>query len=252
MYVSLRVGYAILPADLSLPCAVMAVDERYTAGQYLTANPEWHLADSPWKASQILDALDGWRPATVCEVGCGAGGILAALRDRMPGTRLVGYEIAPDALALAAPSACDRLEFRLQDAATDTETYDLMLIMDVIEHVPDPIGFLVALRSRARRVLLHIPLDLSAQSVLRPGKLLDKRSRVGHIHYFTPETAVATVRDAGYRVTGTTYTRGFERPPASVKARLALLPRRILPAELTVRVLGGYSMLVAAEPLPSA
>lgn len=223
------------------------LDERYTAGAYLTANPEWHVADSPWKADQIFAALDGWRPESVCEVGCGAGAILAALRDRLPDTRFVGYEISPDALRLAAARACPRLEFRLQDAATATETYDLMVLMDVIEHVPDPIGFLATLRSRARRVVLHIPLDLSAQSVLRPCKLLAKRSSVGHIHYFTPETALATVRDAGYRITASRYTQTFGRP-STMMGRLALLPRQILPAELAARVLGGYSLLVSAEP----
>lgn len=226
----------------------MQIEGRYTEGEYLTANPEWHVEDSAWKATQVLEALGGWQPASVCEVGCGAGAILRELHDRMPGTRFVGYEIAQDALELARPNAGADLEYRLQDATSDSENFDLMLIMDVIEHVPDPIGFLAALRGKAERVLLHIPLDLSAQSVLRPGKLLERRRRVGHIHYFTPETAVATVRDAGFTVTATTYTRGFDQSRESLKARLALLPRRILPPGVTVRLLGGYSLLVSAQP----
>lgn len=226
----------------------MGVEDMYTQGDYLAAEPEWHVEDSPWKADRIQEIVGGWRPATVCEVGCGAGAILRELHDRLPDTRFVGYEISPQALELAEPRSSDRLSFRLQDAAADPEHFELMLIMDVIEHVADPIGFLAGLRGKADRVVLHIPLDLSAQSVLRPGKLNERRRDVGHIHYFTPETAVATVKDAGYRVTETTYTRAFDRTPKSWKARIARLPRRVLPASVTVRLLGGYSLLVAAEP----
>ena len=50
----------------------------YTSGEYLEKNPHWHAADSPWKAGQILKMIqkNGLHPATVCEVGCGAGEIL--------------------------------------------------------------------------------------------------------------------------------------------------------------------------------
>lgn len=226
----------------------MVLPSLYTEGEYLAAQPEWHVEDSPWKADRVHEALGGRSVTSVCEVGCGAGAILRELHDRMPAATFVGYEISPQALELAAPRSSDRLTFRLQDAAACDEHFDLMLVMDVIEHVPDPIAFLAGLRGKADQVVLHIPLDLSAQSVLRPGKLLERRSRVGHIHYYTPETALATVSDAGYRVTATTYTRGFEVCRESTLARLAALPRRVLPTALTVRVLGGYSLLVTAEP----
>ena len=88
-----------------------------------------------------------------------------------------------------------------------------MLIMDVIEHVPDPIGFLAGLRFKADMTFVHIPLDLSAQSVIRPTKLMSVRAKVGHIHYFTLETALATLTDAGYTVRGHVLTRSFDLPP---------------------------------------
>ena len=226
----------------------MSTSDRYTGTHYLAHNPDWHVADSPWKADQIVQMLDGEPlPTSICEVGCGAGEILRQLHDRLPTVeRLVGYDIAESAMAMAADRATNRLSFRMCDAAEDSEVFDLMLVMDVIEHVSDPIGFLAALRFKAARTILHIPMDLSAQSVLRPGKLRSLRDGVGHIHYFTPETALATVRDAGYEVRDYAYTRSFDLPPTTVKGRLARLPRRLLPASVTIRVLGGYSILVDA------
>jgi hypothetical protein len=119
--------------------------------------------------------------------------------------------------------------------------------LERIEHVPDPIGFLAGLRFKARTTFVHIPLDLSAQTVIRPTKLMLVRAKVGHIHYFTLETALATLTDAGYTVRGHVLTRSFDLPPGSRKARVALWPRRVLPPMLTARGLGGYSVLVAAS-----
>jgi SAM-dependent methyltransferase len=225
----------------------MTVSERYTGNRYVTSNPDWHAADSPWKATQLLQMLNASPVETVCEVGCGAGEILRQLHDRMPAIRrLVGYEISEVAFAMAADRATDRLSFALKDAARDGERFDLMLIMDVVEHVPDPIGFLSSLRFKAKRTILHVPLDLSAQSVVRPARLMRLREGVGHIHHFTPETAIATVEDAGYAIRGHVFTRSFDLPPQSIKARVARLPRRLLPEVFTIRLLGGYSILIDA------
>jgi Methyltransferase domain len=227
----------------------MSTSELYTGGDYLERNPDWHVADSAWKCDRIEELLDQ-APGleSVCEVGCGAGEILRQLHDRHPSIgRLVGYEIARAPYQMALRRSTDRLSFALGDAAQDPETFDLMLIMDVIEHVGDPIGFLAGLRFKARTTFVHIPLDLSAQSVVRPTKLMSVRAKVGHIHYFTLETALATLTDAGYTVRGHVLTRSFDLPPGSLKARVALWPRRVLPPMLTARVLGGYSVLVAAS-----
>lgn len=227
----------------------MDTSRRYTGGDYLAQNPDWHVEDSAWKCDQIVRMLGSAAGfETVCEVGCGAGEILVQLQDRRPSIRrLVGYEIAEAAYAMAVGRSTERLSFVLADAAESPETFDLMLIMDVIEHVPDPIDFLASLRFKARSTMVHIPLDLSAQAILRPTKLMTLRSQVGHIHYFTLETALATLTDAGYTVRGHVLTSFFEQAAKSLKARVAVVPRRLLPARLGARTLGGYAALVLAE-----
>ena len=76
------------------------------------------------------------------------------------------------------PFGHQRLEFRLGDAAKDPEHFDVMLVIDVIEHVPDPVGFLASV-TRQISAILHIPLDLSVQSVLRSDKLMERRRHAG-------------------------------------------------------------------------
>ena len=58
----------------------------------------------------MVDALGGWRPRSICEVGCGAGEILRILHDRLEPDRSVGFEIAPAAHELCLGRTTGGLE----------------------------------------------------------------------------------------------------------------------------------------------
>jgi hypothetical protein len=107
------------------------------------------------------------------------------------------------------------------------------------------------MRTKGRYKLFHIPLDLSVLSVARRGKLLAMRRRVGHIHYFTKDLALALLADTGYRVLDHFYTSGStELGGLGWKSRLLKWPREALFAihpDAAVRIFGGYSLLVLAE-----
>lgn len=224
---------------------------RYTTGTYLESNPTWHAEDAPWKARHILDMLDahGLRPRTICEVGCGAGGILRELHDKLDfATELVGYDISPQALELARPRATDRLRFELRDVLDDEDgSFDLILVMDVIEHMEDYFGLLRGMRRKSGHQLFHIPLDLSALSVARPHVLLEGRESLGHIHYFIKDTALQLLRDLEYQIVDQRYTFRMENPEPSPKAYVLKYARKALfsaDPDLAVRLLGGHSLLV--------
>jgi cyclopropane fatty-acyl-phospholipid synthase-like methyltransferase len=226
----------------------------YQTGEYVAKNPTYHVEDSAWKASQVLRMIQkhNLAPRTVCEVGCGAGEIIRQLQRQLaPDTRFCGYEISPQAFVLCRQRENERLQFFCEDLiASAAAHFDLLLCLDVFEHVEDYFGFLRGLRGKAARKIFHIPLDLSAQWVWRGGPIMRERELAGHLHYFTKETALATLRDTGYEVIDWCYTAGAIANPRSVKARLASWPRRLLSTvnqDLVVRVFGGYSLLVLAE-----
>jgi SAM-dependent methyltransferase len=226
----------------------------YVTDEYQKNNPTWHEEDSPWKARQIERMIkrNGLPPATVAEIGCGTGEILLNLERAFPDARLSGYEIAPQAYERAVVKSTPRTSFYLQDAlAADLPTFDLVLAIDVIEHVEDYLTFLKKLRPLGRYKIFHIPLDLSVQSLTRSWPILQLREGVGHIHYFYKETALAALVDCGYTVLDTTYTASrLELPNQALSSRLMRLPRRMMYAlnpDLAVRVLGGFSLLVLAE-----
>jgi len=226
----------------------------YSDGTYLRNNPDWHADDSAWKASHIARMLElhGIKPQSVCEVGCGSGEILVQLASRLPaGTALTGYDISPDAYALCSRKAGGNMQFRLGDLLETQEQFDLAMAIDVFEHVEDCFAFVRKLRDRARYKIFHIPLDLSALSLARGRKLLDMRRSVGHIHYFSKDTALALLEDTGYKVIDHFYTSGTtDFDNVGWKTRLMKLPRRALARanpDAAARLLGGYSLMVLAE-----
>lgn len=230
---------------------VPSTADRYRDGSYLTANSDWHEADAPWKAAHVATLLAGHdvAPASLCDIGCGTGGVLRALADRLPaGVRLVGYEPSPDARALAPDD--DRITLVAGGLEADGARYDVAMALDVFEHVEDHFAFLRQLRDRGTHVVLHIPLDLSALAVARERPLLDTRRTLGHIHMFTLGTALATLAETGYDVVASQLTRsGVEGPSLSRRGRITGLPRRLafrLHPELAARLLGGFSLLVLA------
>ncbi len=226
----------------------------YRDGEYIKNNPLYHVEDSPWKAQQVLKMLNrhNLQIASVCEIGCGAGEILRQLQIHLPDKiTFHGFEISPQAFNLCKQRENERLHFYCEDLlSTNTQNFDVLLCIDVFEHVEDYIGFLIKLRSKAMHKIFHIPLDISVQSVLRCTPIVQARAKVGHLHYFMKETALLTLQDTGYEIVDHFYTpSGIDRGK-SLKAKLAKLPRRIffhITPDLAVRVLGGYSLLVLAR-----
>jgi len=226
----------------------------YIDGVYLDKNPLWHVDESPFKAKHILRMLrkNDLRPKSICEVGCGAGEVLKLLQQGMSDSSVFwGYDISPQALKMCECRANEKLRFKLADLSQEEGAFfDLLLVLDVFEHVPDYYGFLKGIRNKGDLKIFHIPLDLSVQAVLRQRGLLKRRESYGHIQYFTKETALETLKDSGYQLLDYFYTpRCIELAKETIQ-KLAVLPRKAcfaLNEDFTVRVLGGYSLLVLAR-----
>lgn len=89
---------------------------------------------------QVGDLVEAARPRRVLEVGCGEGTVLRYLTARLPRARLDALEL--DAAALGAASrqspggrfvrgdACE-LPFR-------SRAYELVVCLEVLEHLPEP------------------------------------------------------------------------------------------------------------------
>ena len=226
----------------------------YKSGKYLDSNPDWHAADAPYKARWINEIL--YRnlvdPTSIVEIGCGSGDILVNLENYFPQAMLTGYDISPQACSISSSKETDHLSFYEADyLAEPIVPTDLLMAIDVFEHVEDYMSFVRAMKPRANWKLFHIPLDLSVQGLLRGQPLMHAREVVGHLHYFYKETALATLKDCGYEIIDWNYTFGTEALPGrSLRTKMFNLPRRalrLLGEDMAVRITGGASMMVLAR-----
>jgi SAM-dependent methyltransferase len=224
----------------------------YTDGSYRTLNPDWHVTDSGWKAERIAALLAGNSVEfhSCVEVGCGGGQVLAGVAEHLPGKRYTGYDISADAASLWR-SLPQTVSYRVGDFLASSETCDLLLLIDVFEHVEDYMSFLRRLATRARWFVFHIPLEMHVSALLRDRQLHSRR-QVGHLHYFSRATALATLEDTGYRVVKAEYTSLSSetqegRRPLTRVANLFRAATRAVSVDLAAKVLGGYSLLVLCQ-----
>jgi SAM-dependent methyltransferase len=232
------------------------LESIYYDGTYLIENPDWDRKDAFWKAVQVASVLSDNKiePYTLCEVGCGSGDVLVELQKALPSAKMTGYDISPQAAQFWAQhtKVGGGVDFQLGNFhEIDRIKYDVLLMLDVFEHVRDPFSFLENSRQHATHFVFHIPLDLSASAIFRGYPLTNARKKTGHLHYYTKDLAIATLHDSGYEILDWRYTGvSLNSPNRSLKQQLVALPRRIAYAvnkDFGVRLLGGETLIVLAK-----
>jgi SAM-dependent methyltransferase len=128
-------------------------------GKYRSKNPVVrHLVGRFLRRVSDLAAVE--RPCRILEVGCGEGIVLATLAARLPGTRLDGLELDETALE-EARMRCPGATLVRGDACAlpfGDQSFDLVVCLEVLEHLPEPVRALRELRRVARTgCLLSVP-----------------------------------------------------------------------------------------------
>lgn len=248
----------------------MVVTDFYTNGEYLQKNPGWHIDAAQWKADSVLQMIrrNTLSPHTICDIGCGAGEILRILQQNLSKeSTFEGYDIAPQAITLAKQRENSHLHFHLADFFQETPptTFDLILLVDVLEHFENCFEILRDLKPKSTYKILQLPLDLSVNSIAR-NQLIDYRHATGHLHFFTKDIALEILRDAGYEILDYFYSlQPLDATPWSqgrqpkqdlikllrmTKRGLFRLPGNLCYAinpDLAVRFFGGWRLLVLAK-----
>lgn len=228
----------------------------YTDGSYLAKNPSWHAEDAPWKLAHILRALHQARTenfSRVLDAGCGSGAIIKTWASQMPHVQFTGWDISPQALALAVPNKPSNVQFA-SGAVPPAGPFDLTLAIDVIEHLDNPGAWLNQVAACAPMLVLHVPLDLSVRSFLFPQLLERERQSVGHIHFFTARSLKRFLRQQNYEILSFHYTNKYvERPPrlTRLKSQIGMIIRKgahyCLPRAWAAFVVGGYSLMLVVK-----
>jgi len=226
----------------------------FVTGEYLQKIPQWHTEDSSWKAKGVLQMMERHRlsPRTIGEVGCGAGEVLRQLQSQMdPDCRFFGYDIAPAAVELCRSRENGRLQFRLADIAKEPNAhFDLLLVLDLLEHQENYFSFLRDIKPLAPYKLFHQVLDLSVYSLIQRDGLTKRRRLLEDLHFFTKDTVLQALRDENYEILDWFYAPRSIYRSSRVKEKIRQLPRALcfaLHKDFAVRLWGGYTLFVLAK-----
>ena len=135
-----------------------------------SSNQKKHESDNPIQRALIdnfhakaVDMIRRARPSTILEVGCGEGYVLSALVEAGIDAELNGVELNERAVRVAKQRLGDRATIELQDArelASDGRRFDMVMMLEVLEHIPDPAQMLPILDSLTNGwLLLSVPWE---------------------------------------------------------------------------------------------
>jgi 2-polyprenyl-3-methyl-5-hydroxy-6-metoxy-1,4-benzoquinol methylase len=145
----------------------------------------------------------------ILEIGCSAGGTIAWLKTKWPNAEFVGVDGNPAVLDELQKSADRTLIHDLEEPIPEIGSFDLILALDVLEHLRQPSDVLKDLVSRLNktgRIIVSIP-NLAHVSVIADLALRRRFEYHGegildrtHLRFFTESSAVQLMTGAGLTV----------------------------------------------------
>jgi len=191
-----------------VPCGFVYLNPRPGDGELARHYPDLaHRRSRPlteipaaflWRIGQIERRAGRGR---LLDVGCGDGRFLAALLRR--GWDVCGLDNSPSAIRVARQQLGDRVALTtLPEASHAPDSFDVVSLFEVLEHLPDPFG---DLREIHRLLKPGGLICLSVPNFASLERLVFRRWWAGldaprHLQQFTPESLRFFLEKAGFEL----------------------------------------------------
>ena len=146
----------------------------------------------------------------ILDVGAGVGATLKWIKSIYPEAQTTGVELNPALQGELAKNADVAIIGKIEECISELQSYDLILLLDVLEHLVDPVGTLKKLLNVAQvrgHVIVSVPNigHLSVSLPLLVGRrftytdagILDRT----HLKFFVEKTAIGLLNEANFLVT---------------------------------------------------
>lgn len=163
-------------------------------------------ADLPERCMHWLQTLLRYKlpPARVLEVGCAHGGFVALMRS--VGYDATGLELSPWVVDFARQTfAVPVLQGPIEEQKQSGELFDAIVLNDVVEHLPDPVGTLGECARRLKKdgiLVIQMPCypeGTSYQELLaRHDRFLEQLKGKQHLNLFSRRAAKQLFEKLGF------------------------------------------------------
>jgi SAM-dependent methyltransferase len=116
---------------------------------YATVTEKEYYNPVTWEFLQAILDLRQYNCRRVLDIGCGEGDFLDLLSERIPGINCFGYEFHVNAVEKARDKGHAVLSGKFPDCLSESnidEPFDAITLFQVLEHIPNPIGFIKELK----------------------------------------------------------------------------------------------------------
>ena len=159
-----------------------------------------------WKALHLANLyirqFPNSRPQSICEVGGAEGTVLATVGEILFAPRLDCFEPSVE-FCKAGQDRYPQIKFHQCEFDQSSPEYDMVILSDITEHVPDERDLLKTVAAKARCVVLKMPIEVClANSSFRywlqgrdkPHQLVfGKGHENGHLRGYSVRLALQTV-----------------------------------------------------------
>jgi SAM-dependent methyltransferase len=154
---------------------------------YQEGKSEWRRLGAIGKIDNIISLCDRYPHRRILEIGAGEGSILKRLSELEFGEQLFALEISNSGVEAIKNKNIDLLcECNLFDGYEvpyEDNTFDLVILSHVVEHLEFPRKLLYEARRVAKYVFIEVPLE---DTLLLSSDY--KFNEVGHINFYSPKT----------------------------------------------------------------
>lgn len=172
--------------------------------EYLLNNPDMHLEDTEWKVRELAPLLADVNGLnrSILDVGCGAGEVGARIATIVGTTDRTAVDCSGPILRFAKERHADAMYLRIDAARLPlrNRSYDLSLLIDVIEHQAQPEQVLRELSRVSMRLLIRTPLEDCWYERLRRRRRNLFQESCGHVVHFDLTSVRQMLTENGFSI----------------------------------------------------
>jgi len=215
----------------------------YTTDEYVKHNPSLHVEDSPWKISKITPLVDvifshiDKKEINLLDIGGGGGVILKEVSEHINGKGVkvnkFALDLSPGMLSIQRkpnPDLKRALNEDIRKTSLGDKQIDIALMIDVLEHIPDPEEALEEIKRISRYAVFKVPLEdnlfLRTWNCVKRGRQKDRSAKdLGHINYYNSNSLRHQIEAHAGRILEFSFSNVFdylkksERHKARMKCR---------------------------------
>lgn len=159
-----------------------------------------------WKARKLIQLLpENFKLSSILEVGCAFGVLLNIIADRLKIKNRTGIDISGKNIEVARKlyPGCNFIQGTIEDYATafvsgiQNRRFDLIILSDIVEHIPDDLTFMRRVSELSSLVLLNLPLEKCFSNRHRQ---YGEHDSSGHLHSYDKDLAIQLVRNGGFEI----------------------------------------------------